>query len=256
MGHGTHTTGTIVALGGIGVAPSARWIACRNLGRNLGNPAVYLDCMQFLFAPFPTDGDPFTDGDITRGADLVNNSWGCPPPEGCDAGTLAVAVEHLYHAGQMYVISAGNDGPNCSTIDSPANAEYGLSVGAIGPDGDLTGFSSRGPITNDGSGRIKPDIAAPGSDILSSVPGGGFDSLQGTSMAGPHVAGVIALMWSANPDLKGDIDRTRQIIEETAKFHTGSDICGPDADGENNLYGFGTIDALAAVEMALEVSDK
>ncbi len=251
-GHGTHTTGTILGSDGIGVAPGAKWIACRNLARNLGNPGYYLDCMQFLFAPFPQGGDPFTEGDPARGAQVTNNSWGCPPQEGCDAITLSIAVENLSNAGQMFVVSAGNDGPTCDTIWAPANAEDGLAVGASDPTtGDIADFSSRGPVLGDGSGRIKPDVTAPGESIQSSVPGGGYASLDGTSMAGPHVAGVVALMWSANPDLIGNIDLTKQIIEETAGYRSAPDLCGADTGTENNVYGYGNIDAFKAVQAAL-----
>jgi uncharacterized protein YdbL (DUF1318 family) len=250
-GHGTHTTGIVLGQGGIGVAPGAKWIACRNLGRNLGNPPVYLACMQFLFAPFPLKGDAFRDGDPRRGADVVNNSWGCPAPEGCDAITLSIAIDHLYHAGQMYVVSAGNDGPECATVDPPANAEHSLSVGAIQEGGTITDFSSRGPITADGSGRIKPDVAAPGADVVSSVPHGGYVPLAGTSMAGPHVTGLVALLWSANPALRGNIDRTAQIIEQTAQHESAPSLCGATGEDQNNVYGWGDVDALAAVKMAL-----
>lgn len=72
-GHGTHTLGSIVGKT-VGVAPDAQWIGCVNLARNLGNPARYLDCMQFDFAPFPQNGDALRDGDPTRGAMVTNNS--------------------------------------------------------------------------------------------------------------------------------------------------------------------------------------
>jgi len=81
-GHGTHTLGTILGKNGIGIAPEATWFACANLNRNLGDPALYLDCMQFMLAPFPQGGDPFKDGDPKRAADVLNNSWGCPELEG------------------------------------------------------------------------------------------------------------------------------------------------------------------------------
>ena len=93
-GHGTHTLGTALGSGGIGVAPGAQWIACVNLGRNLGNPAWYLTCLQFMLAPYPEGGDPFRDGNPRLAADVLNNSWGCPPIEGCDAGTLASGFGH------------------------------------------------------------------------------------------------------------------------------------------------------------------
>lgn len=252
MGHGTHTLGTVLGQDGIGVAPGSQWIACRNMERNMANPAYYLDCMQFLFAPHPQVGDPFTEGDPARGAHLVNNSWGCPPEEGCDAITLSIGLDHLRNAGQMYVVSAGNEGPACSTVWSPANADAAFSVGAIYEDGTITDFSSRGPVLADGSGRIKPDISAPGAGILSSVPDDGYGRSSGTSMAGPHVAGLVALLWSADPSLIGDIDRTEQIIAGTAHYVPAPNLCGGDTGQVNNVYGYGWVDALAAVKEVLE----
>jgi subtilisin family serine protease len=250
-GHGTHTLGTILGQEGIGVAPGAEWIACRNLARNLGDPPYYLDCMQFLFAPFPQGGDPFADGNPSRGANITSNSWGCPPEEGCDGLTLAIGVTHLRNAGQLFVVSAGNEGPACSTVWSPASADDAFSVGAIDSSDQLAYFSSRGPILVDGSGRVKPDIAAPGVSVLSSVPGGGYGYSDGTSMAGPHVAGVVALLWSADPSLIGDIGRTEEILDDTAHYMPAGDLCGADTGAVNNLYGYGVIDAFNAVRLAV-----
>ena len=98
-GHGTHTLGTIVGQNGIGIAPEVTWFACANLDRNLANPALYLDCMQFMLAPFPQDGDPLSDGDPSLAADVLNNSWGCPELEGCDPNALLAAANHLRDAG-------------------------------------------------------------------------------------------------------------------------------------------------------------
>ena len=251
-GHGTHTLGTILGSGGIGVAPGAQWIGCVNLARNLGNPAVYLNCMQFLLAPFPQNGDPFK-GDPARGANVLNNSWGCPPIEGCDANVLKPAEDALRAAGIFVVVSAGNDGPSCSTLSDPL-ALYAsvFSVGAVDRSGGMAFFSSRGPVTVDGSGRIKPDIVAPGEDVFSSLPGGGYGAESGTSMAGPHLVGVVALLWSANPALIGDIDRTEQILTETARPLSGSAASECSSGGvPNNTFGYGLVDAYAAVKMAL-----
>ena len=252
-GHGTHTLGTILGRGGIGIAPEAQWFACANLRRNLGNPPLYLDCMQFMLAPFPSGGDPLTDGDPSRAAHVMNNSWGCPELEGCDAGALQMAAEHLRAAGIFVVASAGNDGPECSTVKDPlALYDAVFSVGAVDQFGSMAFFSSRGPVTVDGSGRIKPDLAAPGVGILSSMPGGSYASLDGTSMAGPHVVGAVALLWSAVPSLIGDIDATEQILIDSAQPYTGSIQYGCFSSGTpNTAYGYGVLDVYAAVKLAL-----
>ena len=253
-GHGTHTTGSILGGGGIGVAPEAEWFACVNLARNLGDPAYYLDCMQFMLAPYPQDGDPFTDGDVSRAADVTNNSWGCPPIEGCDAESLQPAVEAMRAAGIFTVASAGNEGPDCGSVSDPiAIYDRVLSVGAVNQSGDVVDFSSRGPVTVDGSGRMKPDLIAPGEDILSSFPGGSYKYESGTSMAGPHVAGVVALMWSAQPRLIGEIDATEEILTSTALPYTGLHDGCFQGGVPNAAYGYGTVDAYAAVKAALDM---
>ncbi len=252
-GHGTHTMGTILGNNGIGVAPEAQWFGCVNLDRNLANPALYLDCMQFMLAPFPNGGDPFKDGDPTRAAHVMNNSWGCPAIEGCDPNALKVAAQHLRDAGIFVVVSTGNNGPSCSTVQMPlALYDSVFSVGAIDQFGDMADFSSRGPVTVDGSGRMKPDIAAPGVEILSSLPEGTYGANSGTSMAGPHVAGVVALIWSAAPELIGDIDATEQLIIDTAQPYTGNTSIGCFTEGTPNAaYGYGILDVYAAVKEAL-----
>ncbi|HFQ94387.1 MAG TPA: peptidase S8, partial [Anaerolineae bacterium] len=284
-GHGTHTLGSVLG-NNVGVAPDAEWFACANLYRNLGNPALYLDCMQFMLAPYPQAGNAFMDGDPTRSAHILNNSWGCPEGyEGCDAGSLQTAVSALRAAGIFVVASAGNDGPDCGTITDPiAIYDESFTVGAVDRNDNLAVFSSAGPVMVDGSGRIKPDIVAPGVDVLSAVPGGGYARNSGTSMAGPHVAGVVALIWSANPDLIGDIEGTEAIlIESAAPFRPNPEAAGlpeeladaPDFLAEmaaqtadpvsgtclaetdtavipNNVAGYGIVNAYEAVKLALE----
>lgn len=253
QGHGTHTLGTVLGKNGIGIAPEATWIGCVNLDRNLANPALYLDCMQFMLAPFPQGGDPFVDGDPNRAADVLNNSWGCPELEGCDPNALLAAANNLRDAGIFVVVSTGNDGPNCSTVTAPLSLyDSVFSVGAVDRSGDIAFFSSRGPVTADGSGRIKPDIVAPGVNIFSALPGGGYGSLEGTSMAGPHVTGSVALLWSADPSLIGDIDLTERILIETASPYVGEQL-GCFTDGTPNAaYGYGILDVYAAVKEVLE----
>ncbi len=253
-GHGTHTLGIVLGKGGIGIAPGAQWIGCVNLERNLGNAAFYLDCMQFMLAPFPHDGDPFKDGDPKRAADVLNNSWGCPTLEGCDAQSLRPAVDALRAAGIFVVVSAGNDGPVCGTVTNPpAIYDSVFSVGAVDRFGNMAPFSSRGPVTVDGSDRVKPDISAPGVEVFSSLPDGTYGRESGTSMAGPHLAGVVALMWSAAPDLIGNIDRTEQILTQTARHYSGAQPAGECFAGgtPNNAYGYGIVNAYDAVKMAL-----
>ncbi|MEU8299346.1 S8 family serine peptidase [Micromonospora sp. NPDC048909] len=250
-GHGTHTTGSAVGRDGIGVAPGAQWVGCVNLDRNLGSPAHYLDCLQFMLAPFPSGGDAFTDGRPERAPEILTNSWGCPGIEGCDAGVLRPATAALDAAGIFVVAAAGNTGPWCASIDDPP-APYPdvLTVGAVDDRGRVAQFSARGPVPG---GPAKPDVLAPGVGVRSAMPGGGYATLDGTSMATPQVAGVVALMWSANPALIGDLPRTRELLRETAtpaeptyRSRNPADACG----GPANITGAGLVDAYAAVRAA------
>jgi len=251
-GHGTHTLGTILGKN-IGVAPDAQWIGCANLVRGLGNPGLYLDCLQFLLAPYPNGGDPFSDGDPSRAAHVINNSWLCPEIEGCDEKTLVEAAKALREAGIFMVVAAGNEGPWCSSVRFPlATYDEVFSVGAINENGDLSSFSSLGPVESDGSGRIKPDLVAPGEDILSAFPGHTYMIQSGTSMAGPHVTGVVALMWSANSELIRDVDRTERILLETTTRYDGDmPDCVDSSIFPNNGSGYGILNAYGAVEAVI-----
>jgi serine protease AprX len=259
QGHGTHTMGTMVGDDGItttsqiGVAPGAQWIGCRNMDEGVGTPATYIECFEFFLAPYPLGGDPLMDGDPTKAPHVINNSWVCPPGEGCDWTSLQTAVENVRAAGIVVVASAGNAGYSCSSVGyPPAIYDAAFSIGATDSNDNIASFSSRGPVTVDGSGRRKPDVSAPGVSIRSSQRGGGYTYMQGTSMAGPHVAGTVALLWSATPCLVGDIDTTEWIIAHTARPQTTTQTCGGDSPGDvpNNVYGWGIVDALAAVEEA------
>lgn len=252
-GHGTHTLGSVLG-NQVGVAPDAEWIGCVNLARNLGNPALYLDCMQFMLAPFPQNGNPFTDGKPELGAHVLNNSWGCPDVEGCDPEIFAPAVKALRTAGVFVVVSAGNSGySGCGSVESPpAIYDEVYSIGAVNSSGFRVDFSSMGPVVVDGSSRIKPDIAAPGEGVFSAYPGSTYEIASGTSMAGPHVVGVVALMWSANPDLIGDIDMTEMILNDTATLYDGPvPDCVDVENMPNNAVGFGIVNAFEAVKMAI-----
>ena len=259
-GHGTHTVGTM--LGNetethtqIGMAPDAQWIGCRNMIQGVGTPASYITCFEFFLAPYPTDGDPATDGKPDQAPHIINNSWACPPSEGCDADSLKQVVETVRAAGIFVVSSAGNEGwSGCSSVQNPiAIYDATFSVGAHDFNGSIAGFSSVGPVTVDSSGRLKPDIAAPGVSTNSATINGGYKMLSGTSMASPHVAGAAALLWSAAPDLIGDIEMTEQALIKGATPVPVSSTCVSDSGpiSPDPIFGFGRLNALAAVELAL-----
>jgi subtilisin family serine protease len=244
-GHGTHTVGTAVGRGGIGVAPGAQWVGCVNLDRNLGSPSHYLNCLQFMLAPFPYGGDPLRDGRPERAPQILTNSWGCPPIEGCDFDALRPATAALAAAGIYVVAAAGNTGPGCTTVtDAPAPYRDVITVGAVDRNNQVVDFSSRGPTPD---GLSKPDLVAPGKDVLSALPHDTYGEFSGTSMATPHVAGVVALMWSANPRLIGDIATTTRILDQTATPVRAGSECGGPAD----IRGAGLVNAYAAVQAGL-----
>jgi len=183
---------------------------------------------------------------------VISNSWSCPVEEGCtDPGVLHTVVANLVAAGIVSAHSAGNSGyGGCGTIDTPA-AIYpeSFTVGATGYMTDtLANFSSRGPVTVDGSNLPKPDVSAPGVLVRSSYLNGGYASLTGTSMASPHVAGLVALLISAYPSSRGYVDRIEYTIEQSALHVSWSDCSSSGVP--NNGYGWGRIDALAAFEDA------
>jgi subtilisin family serine protease len=110
-------------------------------------------------------------------------------------------------------------------------------------------------VTIDNSNRLKPNISAPGSDICSSVLNDSYSSKDGTSMAAPHVAGLVALILSANPDLIGQVDQIEDIIETTAITRTTSQDCGniPGNAIPNNTYGWGRVDAWRALKETINI---
>ncbi len=185
---------------------------------------------------------------------MINNSWSCPTSEGCtDPNVLLTVVNNVRAAGIVTVHSAGNSGSGCSSVDTPAAIyDASFTVGSTDSSDSPSGFSSRGPVTIDGSNRMKPDIAAPGDCVRSSIPGNSYGSCwSGTSMAGPHVAGLVALLLSADPQLRGDVDRIELLIRRSANHPTTSaQVCGGVAANvfPNNTFGAGRIDALAMIQ--------
>ena len=261
-GHGTHTVGTMVGDDGgsnrIGMAPEAQWIACRNMNNGVGAIPMYLECMQWFLAPTDINGQ---NPDPAKAPHVINNSWGCV--EGCPPPALQDTLRASRSAGIFYAVSAGNDGGEgpvfvCNTIYHPlARYPEAFTVGATNYTTDaIAPFSSRGSVLGDPTaptGLIKPNITAPGVSIRSALRDGSYGSLSGTSMAGPHVAGLVALLLSANPKLEGLINRLEDIIEQTAVRKTTTEGCGLDSPTAvpNNTFGWGRIDALAAVLEAL-----
>ena len=248
--HGTHTMGTMVGMDGvreIGVAPEAEWIGCRSMERGWGRPETYIRCFQWFVAPTDTDGEtPRPD----LAPDVIANSWYCPLMEGCDDCTFGAfdnVIAALRASGVVVVASAGNAGRGgCNTVNRiPAQSPGAIAVAAHDINGDIAGFSSRGTSAEPLDG---PDIAAPGVDVRSSVTGGGYSNFSGTSMAGPHVAGVVALMVSANPQLRGQVDSIEAILLRSATpvAITAEDSCSA-AGGLNQTFGQGYLNAALAV---------
>ena len=247
-GHGTHTTGTMVGDDGagnqIGVAPGAKWIACKNMADDgSSSDLTLIGCFEWLLAPTDLAGE---NPDPSQAPDVINNSWGLG---GGLQTQFRTAIDHLQAAGILVEVSTGHEGPACGTLRSPGDYASVLTTGAADAMDHLAAFSSRGPSILDPEDAF-PDIVAPGVNIRSSLPAGLYAAFDGTSMAGPHTVGLVALMWSANPALRGDIAWTTQIIQRTAAplvDQAGSSCGGDYVTGPNNDWGYGRIDAYAAV---------
>ncbi len=259
--HGTWVMGIGIGDDGgdnqIGVAPGAQWIGCRAWEPVRRTDIAYLsECLQWMIAPTDlNDENP----DPSKAPHVLNNSWVCEPEEGCeDPNALQTIIESVRASGIVILGGAGNNGPACGSSQFPPSIyENYFSVAATTIDDTIAWFSSRGPIDVDGSGRRKPDISAPGQDIRSAAPGGVYYTDSGTSAAGPHVAGLVALLISANPDLAGQVDLIEQIITETAVQLDTAESCGgiPGTEIPNNTYGYGRIDAYAAYLQAATPTD-
>jgi len=237
-GHGTHTMGTMVGDDGgsnqIGVAPGAQWVACAGLN---------VECLQFFLAPWDLSG---ANPDPTMAPDSVNNSW--YDPSGYDYRPIIV---NMNAAGIAVIKSAGNNGPGCSSISNPGYVPEIIATAAFAQGDTIASFSSRGPMSNYGETILKPEVAAPGVNVRSSVPGGGYEGgWSGTSMAAPHTTALVALIWQAAPCLMGDVPTTKDIMMWTAEPKIDAQ-CTPFVDHPNDVWGWGILDAEAAVNMAI-----
>ena len=237
----------------LGMAPGAQWIGCRNMRGGVGTPDSYTACFEWFMAPYPQGGNPLTDGkpelapasSTTRGAArprkaviptaCARSSTRCVPRASLSPPRPATRQNGGYFSP-----------PQCSTVLDPiAIYDSSFSVGAHDQNGDIASFSSRGPVSVDGSNRLKPDLTAPGVNVMSTVPNG-YSVLSGTSMSSPHVAGAVALLWSVAPELIGDIDRTEQILRASATPVTNGD-CDPAPTVPNNVYGYGRLNVMQAI---------
>ncbi len=227
-GHGTHTMGTLVGSAAdhaIGVAPGAQWISAK-IFTNAGyaTDSWIHAAFQWTLAPA---------GDPSLAPDIVSNSWG---DDNGTVTTFLADVQTMRAANIFMVFANGNNGINgAGTVGSPASYAESIGVGAVDSNDVVAYFSARGPspITGD----IKPDVSAPGVNVPSSTPGGGYRNMSGTSMATPHIAGVAALIMQAQPSIS--IGDTLFVITSTAAPLSTT--------VPNNATGWGRVDAYAAV---------
>ena len=240
-GHGTHTMGTMVGDDDpslayqVGMAPDAKWIACKGCESTTCSDAALNACADWILAP---------GGNTNNRPNLVNNSWG----GGGGENWYLAKVNAWRAAGIFPAFSAGNEGEQgCSSLGSPGDYQESFGSAAHDISGNIGYFSSRGPSAYGHEPYTKPNLSAPGVSICSTLPGDSWSCVySGTSMASPHTAGAVALLWSCNPSLVGQIDQTFQIMQDTADAPpAGSCSAPPDGEG-NYTYGYGYLNILAA----------
>ncbi|MGB9722905.1 MAG: S8 family serine peptidase, partial [Chloroflexia bacterium] len=247
-GHGTHTMGTMVGdddptlTWQAGMAPNAQWIACKGCESSSCSTFALNACADWILAP---------GGSSANRPHVVNNSWGGP---GCDTWYQA-KVQAWRAAGIFPAFSAGNDGPSCSTLGSPGIYQVSFASAAHASSRTIASFSSRGPAPGGScppyTPYTKPNISAPGVNVCSSIPTNSWScAYSGTSMASPHSAGAVALLWSCNPGLIGQIDQTFELLQNHADSPPAG-TCGAPPNGQGNYtYGYGYLNVLAAGQAA------
>jgi len=235
-GHGTHTMGIMVGAApsdSFGVAPEAEWITAGVIDQGRPLSTTLSDILEAFQWTLDPDGDPATTDDVP---DVISNSWGVPQGlfTPCDE-TFADVIEVVEAAGIVTIFAAGNEGPNEGSLRYPADIATSpisaFSVGAVGYDGVVASFSSRGPSSCNGA--IKPEVVAPGVQIRSCTKDGTYAYMQGTSQAAPFIAGLVALMRQYNPD--ATVEQIKYALIQAA-------VDGG-TPGEDNAYGYGLVDA-------------
>ncbi|MCW3171830.1 S8 family serine peptidase [Shewanella subflava] len=214
-GHGTHVSGTIGAKGnnGVGVV-GVNWdvsiIGCQFLDASgSGSTAGAIACIDYM-----------TNLKLNHGVDVkaTNNSWG----GGGFSQALKDAIDNAGDAGILFVAAAGNDAyDNDITPSYPASydSDVVMAIASTDRNDNMSSFSQWG--------LNSVDIGAPGSAILSTIPGGGYDTYSGTSMATPHVTGAAALVWSLNPDLTPvEMKELLMVSGDTNATLTGRTVAG------------------------------
>jgi subtilisin family serine protease len=227
----------------IGVAPRAYWMTAKGCESNSCSSSALLASGQWMLAPKDLNGqNPRPD----LRPDVVNNSWGDGPGNSFYQATVQAWVA----SGIFPQFAIGNSGPGCGSAGSPGDYPESYAAGAFDINNNIASFSSRGPSAF--GGIIKPNVSAPGVNVRSSVPINGYANFSGTSMASPHVAGTVALIWAGAPSFRRDIAATRTVLDQTA-IDVSNLTCGGSA-GNNNVWGEGRLDAFAAVTKAKGLS--
>ena len=240
VGHGTHVTGTMVGAepngeNQIGVAPGAKWISVKAFSEEGGDDVGLLAAGEWILAPKDKNGNPHPE----KAPDVVNNSWGGGP--GLDEwyrpmveAWRAAEIFPEFAVGNINFWNPGGPG----SAASPSNYPESFATGAVDINNKLAPFSLQGPSPYD---EVKPDVSAPGVAIRSAVSGSGYASNNGTSMAAPHVAGVVALLRQVDSSLT--VDELEEILLSTSTPLTDSTL----PDTPNNGYGYGLVNAYEAV---------